>query len=297
MQKIFFSFLLLSIVFEVTTASQTIDSREIKIATVHWLSDSLTTKEQNLQRAILFIHQAARKKVDVILFPENVLASGVVPTPATLLAEPVTGNSLDIIRQVATRNQLYVIFPFLEVAAKKIFNSAVIIDRNGGVAGIYRQTHPFLAMEPNKEISSGDLFPVFELDFARIGIQIGADISFPEAGAILALSGAEIIFLPHQFQFTDDLNWRLIFRNRALDNDVYLVTSGKSEKNEQLSEGHMGTTVVINSRGEVEADQLSTPGILFHTIKMHRSGKKNSIWKANRRPEIYQKLIENSVTE
>ncbi len=297
MQRIIFSLLFGLTFYSLNLKTQTVEPRTIKIASVLWLADSSTTKEQNLQRAILFIHQAGRRKADVILFPENVLACGLPPTAPHVLAEPVTGKSLDLIRQVAAKNQIYVIFPFLEVAAKKIFNSAVIIDRNGGVAGIYRQTHPFLAMEANKEISSGDLFPVFELDFAKIGIQIGADISFPEAGAILALSGAEIIFLPHQFQFTDDLNWGLIFRNRALDNDIYLVTSGKSEKNEQPSEGHLGTTVVINSRGEVEADQLSTPGILFHTIEMHRSGKKNSIWKANRRPEIYQKLIENSVTE
>lgn len=297
MQKVILVFLLLSIIIEFTAASQTLESREIKIATVNWLADSLTTKEQNLQRVILFIHQAARKKVDVILFPENVLASGLAPMPARELAEPVTGNSLDIIRQVAARNQLYVIFPFLEIAAKKLFNSAVIIDRNGGVVGIYRQTHPFPSLESNDEVSSGDLFPVFELDFARVGILIGVDIGFPEAGAILALSGVELIFLPHRFPPIDERDWRLVFRNRALDNEVYLVTSGRSEISEQPLEGQSGTTVVINTRGEIEADQLSAPGILFHTIKMNPSGAKNSIWKANRRPEIYQKLIENPAAE
>ncbi len=300
MQKIIIAFILSLIFFKVNAVSQTNESREIKIATILWQTDSSTTKDQNLQRAILFIHQAGRKKTDVILFPENVLASGLEPSPVRELAEPVTGNSLDLIRQVAARNQLYVIFPFLEIAAKKIFNSAVIIDRNGGIAGVYRQTHLASMPETDSEITAGDLFPVFELDFARIGISIGFDVRFPEVGEILALSGAEIIFLPHQLPIVADLDWSVIFRSRALDNEVYWITSSKFKKNELLPEGKIGTTLIVDPKGKVAADQFNSPGILFHTIEMPLSVKgveKQATWRIKRRPEIYQKLIESTTTE
>ncbi len=299
MQKIIIAFILVLIFSEVNVFSEIKESREIKIATVLWQTDSLTTKEQNLQRAILFIHQAGRKKTDVILFPENVLASG-LPIPVREPVEPVTGNSLNLIRQVAARNQIYVIFPFLELAAKKIFNSAVIIDRNGGITGVYRQTHRASPPDMNSEITAGDLFPVFELDFAKVGILIGFDVRFPEVGEILALSGAEIIFLPHQLPFVADLDLSIICRTRALDNEVYWITSSKINVDELLPEGKIGTTLIIDPKGEVIADQFDSPGILFHTIEMPQSVKgveKQATWRIKRRPEIYQKLIESTTIE
>ena len=76
-----------------------------------------------------------------------------------------------------------------------IYNTAILLDRSGKVAGKYRKIH--LPREEWKDgITPGDSYPVFQADFGTIAIQICYDWFFPEPTAIFALQGAEIVFAP-----------------------------------------------------------------------------------------------------
>jgi predicted amidohydrolase len=78
-------------------------------------------------------------------------------------------------------------------------NSAVLFDRKGQVAGIYRKVHPVAWVGTNDlegGITPGHEFPVFECDFGKLGIQICWDMVFDDGWDALAAKGADIVAWP-----------------------------------------------------------------------------------------------------
>ena len=78
-------------------------------------------------------------------------------------------------------------------------NAAVLVDRQGAIAGIYRKVHP-VAMLGHDDLENGITpgcdFPVFDCDFGKLGIQICWDIVFDDGWQALADKGAEIVVWP-----------------------------------------------------------------------------------------------------
>jgi predicted amidohydrolase len=77
-------------------------------------------------------------------------------------------------------------------------NTAVLFDREGGVAGIYRKVHPVAGLHSDVlegGITPGRKYEVFDCDFGRLGIQICWDLSYEDGWRALAEQGAEIVAL------------------------------------------------------------------------------------------------------
>ena len=73
-------------------------------------------------------------------------------------------------------------------------------------------------------LSPGNEFTIIKSDLATIGIGICYDIRFVELSRILALNGAEILIFPGAFNLTTGpAHWEILFRSRALDNQVYAI--------------------------------------------------------------------------
>ena len=268
----------------------------VKIACVQWLEDSTATVTKNVLRVKNYIREAAKQGADILLLPENILAAGLDHlTPDA--AQPIDGPAVDSVRAQALKSCINVILPMRERIGKKIFNSAVIVDRNGGIAGVYRATHCWY---PNAdECSCGDFFPVFKLDFGTIGVLIGLDARFPEAAISLALAGADILFLPHRFPADDEFEWGVLARSRAIDNGVYVATASLVTYDEQLPENCLGKTAVIGKDGTILADRGTIGGILFYQIPDLKPPSAldvpldwRQLYRKIRRPKIYQRVVE-----
>lgn len=284
--------------------SQSKSPRPVKLACVQWQIDTLATKAKNISRASTLIAAAAANQADVILFPENLLAAGLREATYRSVAEPIPGPAIDSIRTAAARHRIQVIFPMIEKSGHKIFNSAVVINRTGGIVGVYRKTHEPVAIIEMMNVSLGDLFPVFQLDFGTIGIFICYDIRFPEVSTILALSGAEILFFPHLITVPSQFDWSVTLRSRAMDNCVYLAAAATIEPGYTLEAGSLGKTAVIGKDGQILANQGDQPGLLYYTIPdlsaprmtedwgVFGAGNWEKLWREARRPEIYGKLVE-----
>jgi len=139
---------------------------------------------------------------------------------------------------LAKKYGAYVVTWDLEHTADgKVYNTSFIYGRDGTEAGRYRKVHP-TPTELEYGISRGEDFPVFDLDFAKVGIMICFDNKFPESAGVLARKGAEIILYPLYGEWGDMLPgdaWEVCLRARAADNAVYIVTS-------QLNNGIMYKT-------------------------------------------------------
>jgi predicted amidohydrolase len=109
-----------------------------------------------------------------------------------------------------------------EVRDGKIYNSSYILDRDGNEIGRYRKCN-LTSGEMANGLSHGMEYPVFDLDFGRVGIMICFDNYFPESAACLGNNGAQLVLYP---LYGDTLKpqWELKLRTRAADHSFFLAS-------------------------------------------------------------------------
>ncbi|MCL1794294.1 MAG: carbon-nitrogen hydrolase family protein [Oscillospiraceae bacterium] len=177
------------------------------------------TREENLKSMIEIIEKAGKSSPDVILLSELVYESCYDDSASNQKAQPVPGPLTGILGEYAKKYNTYIIFTMNEKEKGAIYNTAVIIGRDGAVCGKYQKTHLPLT-EAEWGTTPGEGHRVFDLDFGRIGVLICYDQFFPENWRTLALMGAEIIFVPTMGE--DELVQRAIART----NGVHVVVAG-----------------------------------------------------------------------
>jgi predicted amidohydrolase len=139
--------------------------------------------------------------LDLAILPETTVTS--TTGPASARAIPLDGPVRDTFGALAREHKTYII-ACMDLAEEgprgtMFSNAAVLFDRKGEVAGIYRKAHP-VAMVGSDELEGGIApgrdYPVFGCDFGKLGIQICWDIQFDDGWASLAEKGAEIVAWP-----------------------------------------------------------------------------------------------------
>ncbi|HYE83051.1 MAG TPA: nitrilase family protein [Clostridia bacterium] len=153
--------------------------------------------ERNLLITLSMIDKAADIGAKLIILPELCNTGYAFESTQELAAaaEPVPqGRTTKAWLEKAKQNDIYIVAGIAEKEGSRIYNSAVLLGPEGFL-GTYRKNHLWynekLLFEP------GNLgFPVFELPFGRLGIQICYDFFFMEGTRILALNGADIIAVP-----------------------------------------------------------------------------------------------------
>ena len=132
-------------------------------------------------------------KPDIICLPE--IFTGASATEA----ETVPGSTTDRLAVTAKELGCYIICPLHTKKGAKVYNSAVLIDRKGELAGQYDKIHP-VSKESERGVTPGSSPPpVFKTDFGTIGIQICFDINWVEEWKSLKEQGAEIVFWPSAY--------------------------------------------------------------------------------------------------
>jgi predicted amidohydrolase len=265
--------------------------RRVRVVTTRIEQPWETTVQDNFHLMAKVLDEAGRKKPDAILLTEFFPENGVKGTVHDR-SEPIPGPVTDALASKARKYNTYIIAGMLELDGDKTYDTAVLIDRQGRIAGKYRKTHLPLAEVESGETPGSD-YPVFDTDFGRIGILICWDFVFPETFRIMRLEGAEIVFLP----IAGDPGVRhfdTITRARALDNGVYLVTSVS----------HGAASRIVNPDGEVIAEtteglatadlDLTTESRLWWLSVGPADGELKSLVIHERRPDSYRPLIETN---
>jgi len=143
--------------------------------------------------------QHPAKPLDLVVLPEYFLARPGDGLARTTVALAEVGPR---IAACAIRHACYLVVPMLLHETDRpghYSNAAVLVDRTGRVAGIYRKVHP-VALQGSDVLEGGvepgHDFPVFACDFGRLGIQICFDMLYRDGWQALARQGAEIVALP-----------------------------------------------------------------------------------------------------
>ena len=210
--------------------------REVVIASIKLRPERITgTPADSIRQFLEAIEHAVTAKTDLILLPEGttVIATG---KEYVDVAERIPGPTTERLGAFARKRNSYVAAGIYERDGAAVYNTAVLIDRQGRVAGKYRKV--YLAREDIEGgLTPGNDYPVFETDFGKVGMMICWDQRYADPARALAMRGAEIILLPI---WGGDL---ALGKARAIENHVFLASSGYDYPSQILSPD--GETIAV----------------------------------------------------
>ncbi len=171
--------------------------RVVRVLTVSKTGTSFSAvpfgRNEVVQGVIDRIRLASVYKPDIISIFE--LFNGAPPSEAQEVPGPLTNTMAELAKELNS----YIICPLHTKAGSKVYNSAVLIDRDGSISGQYNKCHPVTG-EIAGGVSPGVIPPpVFKTDFGTIGIQICFDVNWIDRWKELKDQGAEIVFWPSAY--------------------------------------------------------------------------------------------------
>ncbi len=195
---------------------------------------------ENLEKAVARVREAARAGAEVVCLPELYRSPYFCQNEDSALfdlAEPVPGPSTEAFGRAAKETGVAVVVPIFERRAAGLYhNSAVVLDADGTVAGLYRKMHiPDDPLFYEKfYFTPGDLgFQAFDTRAGRIGTLICWDQWYPEGARLTALRGAAVLFYPTaigwhphekaQHGAAQRSAWQTIQRAHAIANGVFVA--------------------------------------------------------------------------
>ncbi len=223
--------------------------RRVTLAAVNHRPRGTTSPQDSRERFVRLVEEAAAKGADIVCLPEGITAAGNGLTYAQA-EEPVPGPSTEFLGALAKRLKIWVVAGIYERAGSRIYNTAVLIGRDGSLAGRYRKMSL-----PDEEIEGGITpgteTPVFDTDFGRVGLMICWDSSYPEVARALAARGAEVILMPIAGGV------EALVQARAVENQVHVVASGYDFR-----------TGIFDRKGERIADAKADPEVVVATVDL-----------------------------
>jgi predicted amidohydrolase len=178
------------------------------------LSKSLSLIDQMAKRA-----QELGWRLDLAILPE--CSFQFANEDAQQVAEAIDGKTVSAIAEKARQYRTYATAPVPLRREGKVYNSVVILDRRGEPAGVYDKVFPVMMTDLSLEygVTPGRAFPVFDLEFGRVGVQICWDVAFDQGWQALGDQGAELVI------FCTNPAVPLALRGRAWRHGYYVAAS------------------------------------------------------------------------
>ena len=153
------------------------------------------------------------------------------------LAEPIPGPSTDFYGNLACELGVVIVTSLFEKRAPGLYhNTAVVIEKDGSIAGKYRKMHipDDPAYYEKFYFTPGDLgFHPVDASVGRLGVLVCWDQWYPEAARLMALQGAEILVYPtaigYESSDTDEEKqrqreaWTTVMRGHAVANGLPVI--------------------------------------------------------------------------
>jgi formamidase len=269
----------------------------------------LYDKAYNLARAEKLIRQAAARGARIVCTPEAAVqgyprvdlppntsadAPPIAAERAKILAaaETIPGPATQRFAALAKELGIWIVFGMDENRGGKLFNTAILMNPQGEIAGTYSKVHLQNWMLASG-VNHGDGFPVWEIEIGgvkvKVGIEICYDIQHPEATRELALGGAEIVFNPY---CTDDFSRPLLvhlYQTRALENRLFIVRVNYGAPR------NTGTSSILDYEGATQDELDNAEGVLVGDLNLTALRAVRADWNPvyglpNRYPPAYMRL-------
>ena len=154
------------------------------------------------------------------------------------LAEPIPGPSTKFFGDLARQFGVVIVTSLFEKRAPGLYhNTAVVLERDGSIAGTYRKMHipDDPAYYEKFYFTPGDLgFHPIQTSVGRLGVLVCWDQWYPEAARLMALQGAELLIYPTAIGYAPEdtpeeqqrqrIAWQTVQRGHAVANGLPVVT-------------------------------------------------------------------------
>ncbi len=230
-------------------------------------------KEMSLDKAAENIKQLADQGADMVVLPE-MFNCPYETQRFPQYAEPEGGPTWQRMQQVARDNHIYLVCGSIaEIEDGNIYNTSFVFDRDGNQIGKHRKIHMFdiniengQYFKESETLEAGDQATVFETEYGTIGLAICYDVRFPELSRMMVDRGAKMLIYPAAFNMTTGpAHWELLFRTRAVDNQVFTVGCAPA-RDYSLSYISYGNSIVVDPWGDVLGRLDDSEGYLLGEI-------------------------------
>jgi len=173
-----------------------------------------TDEKHNVAKIKKYIRLAKKKKADIICFPESCVHE-----------KDFLSFDHDLIREIkeeCKKNAIWCIIDDDMVIRGKVYNTAVLINREGKIVGDYRKIN---IMGDSPEVRAGKKIGVFETDFAKIGIAICWDLNYPSLFKKMKKRGAEIVFCPTYWKYEARAHHPMVYNEKHRRREISTLKS------------------------------------------------------------------------
>ena len=236
----------------------------------------IDNKAENLKKASLMISQSVAENADFIVLPEMFNCPYSNDKFIEYQEDENDSQTLDLISGLASSNNVYILAGSIpEKEDDKLFNTSYLFNRKGEIIAKHRKMHLFdidvkdkITFKESDVLTAGDNFTIADTEFGRIGIGICYDVRFPELARIMVENGALVLFYPGAFNMTTGpAHWELLFRSRALDNQVFCVGVAPA-LNESASYHSYGHSIISNPWGELISQANAEEELIISEIDL-----------------------------
>lgn len=242
--------------------------------------------ESNRQHGLTLAREAA-DKADIIVLPE-IWTTGYGLRNIEQDAEDENGPTITALRELAKTSGRLIISGSIPLRQNnRIYNGLVAINEKGEIICDYQKIHLFSLFNEANFFAAGDKRCVFETNGLKAGAVICYDIRFPELIRSMAMSGAQIIFVPAEWPAARGMHWRLLNQARAVENQVFVCAVNCV--GEHKGSPFYGHSMIIDPNGEILAEGSEQQEIVYGEIDLSlidRVRSNMTVWK-DRRPEMY----------
>ncbi|MGI5911495.1 MAG: carbon-nitrogen hydrolase family protein [Syntrophomonadaceae bacterium] len=218
-------------------------------------------KQSNLEKATKMIMQACEQGAEMLVLPEVFNA----PYQTMLFpqyAESYPGETTRLLAYLARKFQVILVGGSIieRDESGKLFNSSFVFSEKGTLLGRHRKLHLFDINLPGKVVikesdtlNPGNNITVIKHNNICFGLMICYDSRFPELSRAMVLKGATFLIVPAAFTATTGQDhWEMLMRNRAVDNQCYVIASSPA-RNPEASYQVWGHSMVVDPWGKIVA--------------------------------------------
>lgn len=232
-------------------------------------------KKENLLRAANLIKKISSEKPDIVILPE-MFSCPYITSNFPIYAEEEGGYSYNFLSNIAKENNIYLVAGSIpEIDNNKIYNTSYVFNRYGEKIGKHRKVHLFdidikgkQTFKESDTLNAGDEVTVFDTEFGKIGLCICYDFRFPELARLMVNKGAKAIIVPASFNMTTGpAHWHVMFRSRAIDNQVYTIgcSPARDYNSSYISYGH---SLIVSPFGEILYELDDKEDMITYTIDL-----------------------------
>ena len=272
-------------------------------------------RQENIETSCQQIAQAAGQGARLVVLQELHTTPYFCQTEDVAnfaFAETIPGESTIIFGELAKKLGIVLVISLFEKRAAGLYhNTAVVLEKDGSLAGIYRKMH--IPDDPGYYekfyFTPGDLgFTPIATSVGKLGVLICWDQWYPEAARLMALAGADMLIYPTAIGYDPadstaeqqrQLNaWKIVQQGHAVANGIPVISVNRvgfeaAPGNSTAGIEFWGNSFIAGSQGEIIIQGGMEETLLQADINLNRSEEVRQIWPffRDRRIDKYHDLL------